>query len=195
MRPLLALLIALVAGTRACAMLVSPFPGLQEIIELSDAVVVLRVDQDLLPPDRRVPAPRPYRCFIEQTLKGEIVPNVPMTILLYDVRSSLGNSFSTYSRYVVFLKRTPGAGSGSEYSSYLTEGSMIRLSPLGSETMPQGATVADRIRVLLAASLCYWEESERKERKFVASVIRREKKAEPGATDNPDDAQRLREDH
>lgn len=153
-------------------MLIGEFPGLQEMIDRSDAVVILRVDEDLDISGQSFGGHTLHRCLIYQTLKGDLAPTSFMPVLLYKPRSGVFvSSFPRFSNFLVFLRKIPDGEAKSKYASLEIKGSMFRLSPFGNERIPEGDTVGDKIRSVLVDSLAYWAEWERKEREFVERAM------------------------
>lgn len=170
--------IMLVLAT-AHAVSIGFFPGLDELIEKSDAIIVLRVDRHLTD----FGSPTLYSthdCYIYQTLKGNIPTNKTTRLQLMDTRTSFVTPYSIHSTHLMFLtkKRTPDEPT--DYRTIEIRGANVRLTPFGHEKMPSGKTTKDQIRSLLKRTVEYNKKEHDKEQNFLNQMI--EGTAEPTDT-------------
>lgn len=159
----------IVSTTAAFAMLAGNFPGLPQLIDKADAIVVLRVDEELGPPlpfadGRRV------SCYVYQVLKGDITPGATMPMLLINMRPGLVTPFARGSTHLMFLAKS---GDDTPYQTLMYEGANIVVSPLGQEKPPPGRTVVDKVRAVIEASIQYRKQSAAEEIDYLNKLIRR----------------------
>ena len=94
----------ILATSNAHAVLIGNFPGLEELIEKADAIVILRVDKHVT----GFGSPTLYSthdCYIYQTLKGEIPRNNVIRVQLMDTRTALVTPYAIGSTHLLFLTK------------------------------------------------------------------------------------------
>src|SRR6267143_3902026 len=104
MKRLIILSSVLVASTSCFAVMIGNFPGLAELIDKADAIVILRVDQHV----GLTGSPTLYtthKCLIYQSLKGDIPTNTWVMLQLMDTRTSFVSPFAPYSTHLMFLTK------------------------------------------------------------------------------------------
>ncbi len=158
---LLALSLLLCSGA-AQAVMIGFFPGMDELIEKADAIVILRVDRQVTPYDSMNQIGT-YDCLILQTLKGEIPAGKNVQLELMDTRHFNFTPYEKYSTHLIFL---------SKGRSLSVMGANIRLSPLGHEKMPAGETTKERISSLLQSTITYNQQQLAKEQEFLKLMIK-----------------------
>jgi hypothetical protein len=170
MLKLLYFCLALMMTTNAAfAMLVGNFPGLPQLVDKADAIVVLRVDDELGPPlpfadGRRV------SCYVYQVLKGNIMPGTTTPMLLINMRPGLVTPFARGSTHLMFLTKSDG---DTPYQTLMYDGANIAVSPLGQEKPPQGRSVVDKVRAVIEASIQYRKQSTAEEIDYLNKLIQR----------------------
>jgi hypothetical protein len=147
------------------------FPGLDELIEKSDAIVVLRIDRHVTD----FGSPTLYSthdCFIYQTLKGDIPTNKIIRLQLMDTRTSFVTPYAIHSTHLMFLtkKRTPNEPT--DYRTIEFRGANVRLTPFGHEKIPSGKTIRDQIKSLLKETVEYNNKEHDKEQAFLKQMIK-----------------------
>jgi hypothetical protein len=155
----------LVTTVSCQAVLIGHFPGLEQLIEKADAIVVLRVEQNISQ-GRSDNLYSTHRCYIYQTLKGEIVPNSRVVLQLMDTRSEFVPPFVPSSTHLVFLIKKQDPREETDYRTIPIIGAAVRLSPFGNEKLPEGATTADKIRSLVKTAKAYGASEFKKENDF-----------------------------
>ena len=152
------------------AVLIGRFPGLEKLIKLSDAIVILRIEHQLIDVGPNLYAT--YDCFIYQTLKGEIPTNKTIRLQLMDTRSSFVQRYAIFSSHLMFLTKKRNESEPTEYRTIEIEGANVLLTPFGHEKMPEGKTIEDQIRSLLRRTIEYNEIEHRKEKDFLDMMIK-----------------------
>ena len=162
-------LVWMVSTTAACAMLVGNFPGLPQLVDKADAIVVLRVDDEL-------GAPLPFAdgrrvsCYVYQVLKGDITPGTTMPMLLINMRPGLVTPFARGSTHLMFLAKS---GDDTPYQTLMYDGANIAVSPLGQEKPPPGRSAVDKVRAVIEASIQYRRRSAAEEIDYLNKLIQR----------------------
>ena len=108
MKTLILAIFLLAQRTNLQAYLIGNFPGLSELIEKADAIVILRIDETLQPTEAST-GYGTHRCFIYQTLKGNIRTSERITLQLMDTGGERGAAHEPYSRFsthLVFLTKS-----------------------------------------------------------------------------------------
>lgn len=147
------------------------FPGLDELIEKADAIVILRVDKHVTD----FGSPTMYSthdCYIYQTLKGDIPANKTIRLQLMDTRTSFVTPYAILSTHLMFLTKKRTADEPTDYRTIEFRGANIRLSPFGHEKMPEGMTTKEQIRSLLKRTVEYNKKQHDKEQAFLNKMIK-----------------------
>ncbi len=177
----IAVVAVMLLSTFAYAVLIGFFPGLDELINKADAIVILRVDRHVT----GVESPTLYSthdCYIYQSLKGNIPTKKTIRLQLMDTRTSFVTPYAIHSTHLMFLTRKRTPDEPTDYRTIEISGANIRLTPFGHEKMPAGKTTGDQIKSLLKRTLAYNKKQYDKERAFLSRMIKGT--AEP--TDAPD---------
>jgi len=147
------------------------FPGLDELIKRTDAIVILRVDRHLT--DFGIPTLySTHDCYIYQTLKGDILTNETIRLQLMDTRTSFATPYAMHSTHLMFLTKKRTADEPTDYRTIEIRGANILLSPFGHEKMPSGKTTKDQITSLLKGTVEYNEKQHDKEQNFLKQIIK-----------------------
>ncbi len=139
------IVLTLVSSLPAYSYLVGHFGTLDRQIERADAIVVVSV---MPGNDFTIRGGIPIRCFVQETLKGELVPQKKETLnLTYpDNISAFGGA------YLVFLTKPSTFHIRETYKIYRslnTEGSVMAI-PYHYDGLPtKGATTKEKIQTLL----------------------------------------------
>ena len=164
-------LAVVLAASLAHAVPIGFFPGLDELIERADAIVILRVDRHVTD----FGSPTLYSthdCYIYQTLKGDIPTNKTIRLQLMDTRTSFVTPYAIHSTHLMFLTNKRTGDEPTDYRTIEIRGANIRLTPFGHEKMPAGKTTKDQIRSLLKRTVEYNEKQHDKERAFLEHMIK-----------------------
>jgi hypothetical protein len=164
-----ALVIAIFLGTlstAAHAVRIGPFPGLDRLIEQADVVAIVRSDEHIQPAQDSNLMTR-HRCYVYQTLKGDLPAAGRVVLNLRDTRSTFVSPFSFLSTHLVFLVRV-----GDGYENRAFKGSILRLSPFGNEKVPEGPTHQTQIGNLVTQSIAYWDREWNSERAFLEEATK-----------------------
>jgi hypothetical protein len=155
----------------AYAVRIGFFPGLDELVEKVDAIVILRVDKHV----SDFGSPTHYSthdCYVYQTLKGDIPANKTIRLQLMDTRTSFVTSYAIYSTHLMFLTKKRTLDEPTDYRTIEFRGANIRLSPFGHEKMPDGKTTKEKIRSLLKRTIEYNKIQYDKEQAFLNQMIK-----------------------
>lgn len=173
-----AIVIALLvlSGLAAHAVMIGFFPGLDELIEKADAIVILRVERHVT----GFGSPTLYSthdCYVYQTLKGDIPASTRVQFQLMDTRSSMATPYAINSTHLMFLTKKRTENEPTDYRTIEYRGANIRLSPFGHEKMSAGKTTKEQITSLLHETVEYNKKEYEKEQAFLNQMI--EGTAEP----------------
>jgi hypothetical protein len=153
----------------AHAVTIAPFPGLPKMIEEADAIVIIRVDEHIKVspgPDLRTR----HRCYVYQSLKGNLPESERVFLSLIDTRTSFVSPFSIGATHLAFLS-TNEIGGESTFRNLQYEGSILRLSPFGHESEPDGWNLERKIKILVERSIAYWDREQQREKELSLAVI------------------------
>jgi hypothetical protein len=168
---LVAAVVLVLAAPLAQAVLIGFFPGLDELIQKADAIVILRIERHVTDPgNSRLDAT--CDCYIYQTLKGDIPANTTVPLDLIDTRSAFVTPFAFHSTHLMFLKKKQTDNEPAKYRTINFRGANVRLTPFGHEQMPQGKTLRDRIQSLLKDTVAYNRKQAEKEQAFLEKMIK-----------------------
>lgn len=154
----------------AQAVMIGFFPGLDELIEKADAIVILRVDRHVTD----FGSPTLYSthdCYIYQTLKGKIPANKTIRLQLMDTRTSFVTPYANLSTHLMFLTKKRTADEPTDYRTIEFRGANIQLTPFGHEKMPEGKTTRNKIKSLLKSTVEYNKKQYRKEQAFLNRML------------------------
>jgi hypothetical protein len=161
----------ILTAVAADAVMIGFFPGLDQLIEKADAIVILRVDKHVT----GFGSPTLYSthdCYVYQTLKGDIPTNQIIRLQLMDTRSSFVTSYAILSTHLMFLtkKRTPDEPT--DYRTIEFRGANTRLTPFGHEKMPDGETIRDQVADVLRRTVEYNKKQHEEEQAFLNQMIK-----------------------
>jgi hypothetical protein len=171
MKRLFILSAVLVASTSCFAVKIGSFPGLAELIDKADAIVILRVDQHV----GLTGSPTLYtthECLIYQSLKGDIPTNTWVMLQLMDTRTSFVSPFVPYSTHLMFLTKKRAQNEPTDYRTIEYQGANVRLSPFGHEKPPEGETVQQRIQFVVRNAIAYWSDQQKKGNEFLEKMLK-----------------------
>ncbi len=177
----LAVVAITVVSAVAHAVLIGFFPGLDELIEKADAIVVLRVDRHVTDFGSRT-LYSTHDCYVYQTLKGDIPTNKIIRLQLMDTRTSFVTPYAIQSTHLMFLTKKRTLDEPTDYRTIEIRGANIHLTPFGHEKMPAGKTTKDQIKSLLQRTVEYNKKQYDKEQNFLNQMI--EGTAEPTDTND-----------
>lgn len=163
------------------AVLISFFPGLDELIQKADAIVILRVDRQLTDFYSST-LYSTHDCYIYQTLKGNIPARTIVRLQLMDTRTSQVPTYAFHSTHLMFLTKKRTADEPTDYRTIEIRGANILLSPFGHEKDLEGKTTREKIISLLKTTVEYNKKQYEKEQTFLSQMI--SGTAEPDATPN-----------
>jgi len=163
-------LVGLVIAMPAYAVPIGNYPGLQELINRADAIVILRIDQHLT--DFQSPTLySTHECYIYQTIKGNIPKNTRINLQLMDTETSFATPYAHGSTHLMFLMRKATEDEATKYRTITFKGAQTLLSPLGHEKMPEGKTVEQKIRILIKGAIAYQAKEHESKQKFLKAML------------------------
>lgn len=166
-----AVLSAVLAAPDACfAVRIASFPGLDVFVERADVIAVVRIDGHIDPH----PGPNlttEHRCYVYQTLKGDLTKGETVPIELIDTTQSWRAVFRLGSTHVVFLRKETTSTGEPRYRSLAWEGAHIEVSPFGNEKLPEADSVAETIRLLVRRYVDYREKERAREDALIEKVL------------------------
>jgi hypothetical protein len=154
-------LLSVASAVEMPALLVAEFPGIENIIEYSDAIAIVAVQRD-----EGVASVEPYcmyRVRVEKSLKGDLPESKEISIGIFslplgklrELKKSYYMEFTTGTRQLVFLKE-PDRDRGGLMPFYCNlgyEGSHITLSPTTKVGVLSATNLPATIRFLLKESM------------------------------------------
>lgn len=173
--------------TMVNAEIIGDYPGLKQLIDKSDAIVILRIEsvENCFP---SVTLYSTHNCLIYQTLKGDIKVGDRIMLQLMNTRidplepqSIYISPFSCGSVHLMFLKNTIGENGKAGYSTINFQGANVRLPPLPIEKIST-PSIEESIKYYIKTSIEYWSKEQQKERKFLETMIVDEKKSPTAAS-------------
>jgi hypothetical protein len=166
MRSLVVAIILVALPMTAHAARIGSFPGLDAAIQRADVIAIVRIDEHVQPmPDPNLITR--HRCYVYQTLKGDLTAGGIVPLNLRHTRTSFVSPFPLGSTHLVFLVRSDDG-----YQNLAFEGSILRLSPFGHERLPDGETLRSKISSLVNQSISYWDREWSSERAFLQEATR-----------------------
>ncbi|MHC5146900.1 MAG: hypothetical protein ACYSOK_07395 [Planctomycetota bacterium] len=170
------ILLWLYISSTANAIMIGDFPGLKKLIELADAIVILRIDEHL----SGIHSPTGYsthKCTIYQSLKGDIskydpTANLRPVIRLMDPELDFATPYALGSSHLVFLMKKATEDEPTDYRTMTFKGAQVLLSPLGNEKMPEGDTLEEKIRNVIKGAIAYENQQHNKKRAFLKSMLK-----------------------
>lgn len=157
-------------ASSAHAVPICDFPGLDELIQKSDAIVILRVDRQITD----FGSPTLYSthdCYVYQTLKGDIPSRKISRFQLLDTRCSFVPPYAIYSTHLMFLTKKRTADEPTDYRTIEIKGANTILSPFGHENTPEGKTTIEKITSGLKTTVEYDQKQHEKEQAFLNHMI------------------------
>ncbi len=146
--------LTLVSSLPAYSYLMSGFNTLDQQLERSDAIAVVRVEHldDASAPEGATRhywhvGPEPTYCYVQEVLKGQIIPKKKITIDLLAPENHL--YFDTDSTYLVFLTKKSDAQGNITYESFNSEDAVIEVSSQERVLPTKGTTTKDKIQTLI----------------------------------------------
>lgn len=155
----------------AQAVLIRKFPGLESLIDESDAIIVLRVDRHVDFSSMGDAYYSTHDCYVYQTLKGDIPANRTVRLRLMDTTGSFANPFALHSSHLVFLARSESQEAPAGFAAINVRGANIRLPAMDLVRTPVGATVGAKIEWLLRRALQQNEKDFERERGFLNQIV------------------------
>ena len=154
-----------------------PPPKLAKLIDMSDAIVILRIDRHL----SGFGSPTFYsthECFIYQTIKGCILKNTRIKLQLMNTEGSFATPYAWGSTHLMFLMKKATEDEPTEYRTVTVNGAQILLSPLGHEKSPEGKTIEEKVKNLIKDAILYQAKEHEKKQKFLKAMIGEQKVTE-----------------
>lgn len=144
----------LVSSVPAYSYFMGIFGTLDQQIERSDAIAVVSVEHldDASAPEGATRhhmqvGPEPTYCYVQEVLKGQIIPKKKITIDLLPPENQ--SYFDTDSSYLVFLTKNSDAQGNITYESFNSEGAVIEVSSHERVLPTKGTTTRDKIQTLI----------------------------------------------
>ena len=151
-------------------MRIGNYPGMQQLIDKADAIVILRIDSHI-DTQYKTNLFTTHSCYIYQTLKGKIRSGATAPLLLLDTQTNFVTPFSLSSTHLMFLSKSGAEHAPVFYQTMHFEGANIILSPFGHEKMPIGKTIKERVENLIKDSIKYRKDMADKEVTFLEKLL------------------------
>ncbi|MCP4612434.1 MAG: HEAT repeat domain-containing protein [Planctomycetes bacterium] len=174
---LIVVLMVLIITIPAYAVPIGYYPGMQELIDRADAIVILRIDRHLT--DFRSPTfYSTHKCYIYQTIKGNIPKNTRINLQLMNTEAGFVTPYAHGSTHLMFLMKKATEDEPTEYRTLTFKGAQILLPPLGQEKVPEGKTIEQKIKKLIRDSIAYQAKEHEKKQKFLKAILSLQKATE-----------------
>ena len=177
-------LLALFAATVSLAVPQGgPPPELTNLIDMADAIVILRLDKHL----SDFGSPTGYsthQCHVYQTLKGDIPKGSTATFQLYDTKGDWTTPYAQGSTHLMFLGKRESADEQTEYRTLTTTGAQVLLPPLGHERSPKGDTVEEQVRNLVRGAIAFQAAEHEQRQRFLQDMLREKQQNAGKAADD-----------
>ncbi len=142
----LLLFVSLLFASRSFAVVVTGFPGLDKMIEQSDAVVVIRIEPFPVGTNGNIVRVihdhwDRYECMVMRVLKGTVPEKRNLKLMLCGAITDWPYSFSVCTTYIVFLNKD--SSGYSDFRAPAIQGAVMRASPFTQE--PKGNTIQEKV--------------------------------------------------
>jgi hypothetical protein len=144
---------------------------LPNLIKMSDAIVILRVERNLSDTHIMSSFYSKYECYIYQTLKGDLPKNTRVKIQLYGIEGSLKYPYARGSIHLIFLVKKTDENEPTDYRMLTVCGAETLLRPSGHEKMPEGKTVEEQVKCLVRDAIDYQTEEYQKRMRFLNIML------------------------
>ena len=131
------------------------FPGLDDLIKESDAVVVVRIKDEVLKAGRPEEDYSVYECTIDHSLKGEIKVGETIKTKLIKIGYTPEYPFAVRSIHLLFLSKKQGLNSSIEYLMLKYPGADVLLDPWMQHRTLIGKTLEENIHQLIEEALSF----------------------------------------
>lgn len=166
------LIYLLISTVPSHAVLIGDYPGVTKLIDISDAIVILRIDRHIT--DYGSPTLySTHECFICQSLKGSISKNTRINLQLMDTQVNFVTPYAWGAVHLMFLMKKQTENEPTEYRTLAYKGAHISLPPLGNEKTPEGKTIEEKIKYLIKKSISYQAKEHEKRQKFLESMLKK----------------------
>ena len=146
------------------------FEGLDKLIKEADAIVILRIDEQLT--RGGLDSYRTYECYIYQTLKGNISANKRIRLQLMNTHFKFVSRYALWSTHLMFLTKKRSKNEPTDYRTLEVEGANVLITPFGNETLPPGKTIKEKIQHILKRTVVHNKKKYEREKTFIASMLR-----------------------
>ena len=170
-RIFVALLLSVALLIPCYGVVIGNFDSLDKLIDRADAIAVVRIDSHI----NNQSNPSLYtthRCYVYQTLKGEVPVGKTIPLRLIDTTGSFREKFRLLSTHLVFFVKEPKDKDGIEYRSLQWQGANIEVSPFGNEKLPEGKSIKETIKLLIQRYVEYRNEEQKKEDALLQKVVK-----------------------
>jgi hypothetical protein len=159
------------ASAPCYADLVGTFDGLDNLIDRSDAVVVVRVERHI-DTSSSPTLTTTHLCYVLKSFKGDAPAGRRLPLRLRDTTNSFREKFRLSSVHVVFLIKQPRERGGIAHRSLPYEGANIEVSPLFNEGMLKGNSIKENIKQLIRDYVEYRVKEMRREDELFDRILK-----------------------
>ena len=163
-----AILVILAFAIPTYAYVIGNFDGLEKLIDRADAIAIVRIDGDISADPRNGYTTK--RCYIYQSLKGDIPANKFLPLRLMDTSGSYREKFRLHSAHIVFLNKSAKSRDEAEYQSVNFVGANIEISPFGNEKLPANLSTKETIKLLIQRYVEYRDKEIKAEDAFLEEI-------------------------
>lgn len=164
---------------------IEKFTGLENLIQASDTIVILRIERSLSDSYRKG-SYSTYECYIYQTLKGQILPDHWFALELMDSTSNNISPYAPGSAHLIFLKKKEKQNELAKYCSLPYEGANVALSHRRYYGNFSDELLEQTIQSLLMQVIRDKNQQHQKNMDFLITLLRGPKDDKPKPGDLPE---------
>lgn len=156
---------------------------LPNLIEMADAIVILRIERNLSDTIMMVSFYSTHECYIYQTLKGDIPKGLRIKVRLYKLEGWFPDPYARFSKHLIFLVKKTNENEPTDYRMLTVCGAQTLLAPSDHEKMLEGNTIEEQVKSLIKDTIDYQTKEYQKRMKFLKSMLSQSEDAEqsPGS--------------
>ncbi len=153
------------------------FFGLPKLIDMADAIVILRIDRNMLSFIGATPYST-HECIVEKTLKGDIPQDSKITLQLHRL-NSIESPYPTGTTHLVFLIKTVHDDEPTEYRMLMFDEAQIRLPPWGHSKELDNKTIEEQLKILIKDAIEYHNKMHNEKTTLFKGILDKSEKSIP----------------
>lgn len=145
------------------------FFGLSKLIDMADAIVILRIDRNYSSFPHATPYSG-YKCIIDKTLKGDIPEHSSLELQLHDLNGH-ESPYPTGSTHLVFLIKKLRENEPTDYRMIMFDEAQIRLPPWGHSKEFENKTIEEQIKILIRSAIDHQEKMHNEKMTLLKGIL------------------------